>query len=239
MVLAQTGHAEFANDVRGQSRADGALRVLDIVGELHLRSELQRRAGVADHQRVERIRNIGALAVARASLMTGTLGLNKDRIKVEIVEGRIAPADLGQKIGPADDLLERREAERCQDLANLLGKMGEELNNLFRRSLELRPKIVALRADADRAGVGVTLADHDAAHRDQRRCADTVFVGAEHCRHDNVAAGLQATVGAEHDLVAKIVHAQDLMHFRQAHFPRQAGMLDRGLRAGAGAAAMS
>ena len=50
--------------------------------------------------------------------MTGTLSLNKDRIQVEIVESRIAPADLGQKIGPADDLLERREAERCQDLAN-------------------------------------------------------------------------------------------------------------------------
>ena len=117
--------------------------------------------------------------------------------------------------------------------------MREQLHHLFRGALELRTKVIALRTDADRAGVGMTLAHHDASHGDQRRGADAIFIGAKHRRHDDVAARLQTAVGAQHHLVAKVVHGQNLMHLGQAHLPGQTGMLDRGLRAGAGAAAMA
>ena len=239
VVLAKAGHAELADNMRGQARADGALRVLDIVGQLHFRSELQRRIGIADHQRVQRVRNRLAVTVARAAGLDVALGLDQDRVQVEIVERGVTTADLCQQVGAADHLFQRGETESCENLAHLFGKVGEELHHLLRRALELGSQVVALRADTDRAGVGVALAHHDASHRDQRRGADAVFVGTEHRRHDDVAAGLQAAIGAQHDLAAQIVHAQHLMHFGQAHFPWQTGMLDRGLRARARAAAMS
>ena len=171
--------------------------------------------------------------------MVGPLGLHQDRIQIEVIKRGITTADLGQKVGPANHLFQRPETKRGDDFTNLFGKMGEQLHHLFRCALEFRPQIVALRTDADRAGVGVALPDHDAPHRDQCRGANPIFVSTKHRRHDNVAAGFQTTIGAQNDLVTKIIHAQHLMHFRQAHLPGQAGMLDRGLRAGTRTAAMS
>jgi hypothetical protein len=54
-----------------------------------------------------------------------------------------------------------------------------------------------LGADADRAGVGVALAHHDAAHGDQRGRADAELLGAQHGGDHDVAAGLDAAVGAQ------------------------------------------
>ena len=45
--------------------------------------------------------------------------------------------------------------------------------------------------------------------------------------------------GAQPHAVAQLVQRQDLMHLRQPHLPGQAGELDRGLRAGAGAAGVA
>ena len=45
--------------------------------------------------------------------------------------------------------------------------------------------------------------------------------------------------GAQPHTVAQAVQGQHLIGFRQAHFPRQAGIFDRGLRGGARAADMA
>src|SRR5207302_9565971 len=60
---------------------------------------------------------------------------------------------------------------------------------------ELGTQLRVLRADADRAGVGMALPHHDAAHGDQRRRADTVFLGTQHGCDHHVATGLDAAVG--------------------------------------------
>ena len=107
------------------------------------------------------------------------------------------------------------------------------------RAGEPLAQVGALGADADRAGVGVALADQDAAHGDQRQGADAVLLGPQQGGDDDVAAGLEAAVGAQGDAVAQAVQGQDLVDLGQAHLPGRAGVLDRGLRAGAGAADMA
>ena len=92
---------------------------------------------------------------------------------------------------------ERAEAERGQDLAHLLGDEAEQVDDLLRRAGELLRAALVLRADADRAGVGMALPHHDAAHGDQRGRADAEFLGAEHRGDDDVAAGADAAVGAQ------------------------------------------
>ena len=98
--------------------------------------------------------------------------------------------------------------------------------NLARRRL-------VLGADAHRAGVGMALAHHDAAHGDQAGGADAELLGAQHGGDDDVAAGAHAAVGAQAHRVAQVVQRQHLVGFRQAHLPRAAGVLDRGLGRGA------
>ena len=53
------------------------------------------------------------------------------------------------------------------------------------------------------------------------------------------SAGLQLAVGLDDDAAAQIVEHQHLLRFGQAQLPGDAGMLDRGQRAGAGAAVVA
>jgi hypothetical protein len=75
-----------------------------------------------------------------------------------------------------------------------------KLNRLMTFSgvpVELGAQRLVLRADADRAGVGMALAHHDAAHGDQRGGADAEFLGAQHGGDHHVAAGFDAAIGAQ------------------------------------------
>jgi hypothetical protein len=59
---------------------------------------------------------------------------------------------------------------------------------------EARAQHRVLRRDADRAGVEVALAHHDAARRDQRRGGEAELVRAQQRADGDVAAGAQAAV---------------------------------------------
>ena len=82
----------------------------------------------------------------------------------------------------------------------------------------------------------MALTHHDTAHRNQAGGPDAILFSAEHRGDHNIAAGPQTTIGPQCDLVAKIVQAEHLMRFSKAHFPRQAGIFDTGLRRSTGAA---
>src|SRR3546814_9069642 len=94
-------------------------------------------------------------------------------------------------------------------------------------------------ADTDGAGVRMALAHHDAAHRDKAQSPDAELFGAENRGDDDVAPGLEPTVGAQPDAVAEAVERENLIDFGQAHFPRRAGIFDAGLGRGAGAASVA
>ena len=77
-----------------------------------------------------------------------------------------------------------------------------------------------LRRDADRAGVEMALAHHDAAGRDQRRGGEAELVGAEQRADDDVAAGAQAAVDLHGDARAQAVQHQRLVRLGEADLPR-------------------
>ena len=74
---------------------------------------------------------------------------------------------------------------------------------------------------------------------DQRRGGETELLGAEQRGDDDVAAGLELAVGLDRDAAAQIVQHEGLVRLGQTELPRQAGVLDRGLRRGAGAAVVA
>ena len=75
----------------------------------------------------------------------------------------------------------------------------KKLTTCSGRALEALAQLGVLRGDAHRAGVQVAGAHHDAAHRDQGRGGEAHLIGAEHRGDDDVAAGLQLTVGLHDD----------------------------------------
>ena len=119
----------------------------------------------------------------------------------------------------ADHLVEGAEAERGHDLAHFLGDEEEVIDDVLGLALEALAQHRVLRRDADRAGVEMALAHHDAAGRDQRRGREAEFVGAEQRADHHVAPGADAAVDLHGNAPAQPVDHQRLMGFGEADFP--------------------
>ena len=114
----------------------------------------------------------------------------------------------------------RAEAERRHELAHLLGDEEEIVDDVLGRAVEALAQHRVLGRDADRAGVEVALAHHDAAGGDQRRGREAELVGAEQRADDDVAAGAEAAVDLHGDAAAQPVGDQRLVGLGEADLPR-------------------
>ena len=139
-------------------------------------------------------------------------------------------------VGTADHLVERTEAELSHDLADFLGDEAHEVHGVFRTAGEVLTELRILGGDADRAGVEVTDAHHDATEGHQRSRGEAELFGAEEGGDDDVTAGLQLTVGFDDDAGAEVIEDEGLVGFGEAEFPWQASVLDGGLGRSARAA---
>ena len=88
-------------------------------------------------------------------------------------------------------------------LAHFLGDEEQVVDDVLGLAGEALAQHRVLRRDADRAGVEVALAHHDAAGRDQRRGGHAELVGAEQGADDDVAAGADAAVDLHRDAAAQ------------------------------------
>ena len=79
-----------------------------------------------------------------------------------------------------------------------------------------------LGGNANRAGVGVALAHHDAAHGDERRSGKAKLLGTQQGGDGEVAAGAQLAVSLQHGAAAQIVRHKGLVGLCQAELPWQA-----------------
>jgi hypothetical protein len=102
-------------------------------------------------------------------------------------------------------LLDRAEAELRHVLAHLLGDVLDEVLDELGLAGELLAQLGVLGGDADRAGVQVADAHHDAAADHERGGGEAELLGAEQRGDDDVAAGLELAVGLHHDPVAQAV----------------------------------
>ena len=131
-----------------------------------------------------------------------------------------------EQVGAADQLVELADAQLRHDLARLFGDEEEVVDHVLGPALELLAQHRVLRGHADRAGVEVALAHHDAALDDQRRGREAELVGAQQRADHDVAAGLHLAVGLHADAAAQAVQHQRLLRLGQAQLPRRAGVLD-------------
>ena len=168
----QLRHAKRPRDLARQPGTDRAVGVADRIGQLHLLAAAEHCGGVLDDLRVQAVGHFVAEGGQReAALAVVGVHLGEDRVQVEIVEMLRPAADLAEQFGAADHLVQAAEAEPSEDVADFFGDERHQVDDLFRGADEFRAQTLVLRADADRAGVRMTLPDHDAAHRDEAQRA--------------------------------------------------------------------
>ena len=144
-----------------------------------------------------------------------------------------------QPVGAANHLVQLLEPELRHQLAHFPGDHPHEVDDVLRLAREAFAQHWVLGGDADRAGVQVADAHHNAAHRHQRPGGKTEFLGAEQGGDDHVAPGLQLAVGLDNDARAQVVEHERLVGLGQPKLPRNARVLDAGLRRGARAAVIA
>ncbi len=110
---------------------------------------------------------------------------------------------------------------RRHQLAHFLGDEEEEVDDVLGLAGEALAQHRVLGGDADRAGVEMALAHHDAAGRDQRRGGEAELVGAEHGADHDVAPGADAAVDLHRDAAAQAVGDQRLVGLGEADLPRR------------------
>ncbi len=171
---------------------------------------------------------------------SGRSGTCSSGREVEALGLPVVDGPLGvEQLGVADGLLDGAEAELGEELADLLGDELEEVDDVLGLAGEPLAQHGVLGGDADRAGVEVADAHHDAAGDDERRGGEAELLGAEQRGDDDVAAGLELAVGLHDDAVAQAVEQQGLLGLGEAELPGAARVLERGERRGAGAAVVA
>ena len=183
---------------------------------------LERRLRLGDQLVVERLVEMVLLPLAIVDRDTGLGRLlvqqarQVDPLRLPVVDRRhhVEPVD------PADHLVEAAEAELRHQLAHFLGDEEEIIDDVLGLAGEALAQHRVLRRDADRAGVEMALAHHDAAGGDQRRGRKAELVGAEHRADDDVAAGAQPAIDLHRDAAAQARCAPMSAASRRARSPR-------------------
>ena len=155
--------------------------------------------------------------------------------RLPMIDGRLRV----EHVDAANHLVHAAETQFGHVLPNLLGQKEEEVDDVLRLPLKSLAQHGVLRGDADRTGVEMAFAHHDAAHRDQRRGGETKFFGAEERGDHDIAPGLQLAVGLHADSTTQIVQQEHLLRLRQPKLPRNAGVLNRTQRRGSRASAVA
>ncbi len=237
-VVRQAIVAVALGDFAGQHGAGGAVGIFDRQCDAHRRAAVERRLRLRDQLAVEDVVDLVILPLA---IEDGDLGRH---VRLHEQLGEVEAVGLGvrDQLAPiehlhlADHLVEGAVAHRRHQLAHFLGDEEEIIDDVLGLAGEALAQHRVLGGDADRAGVEMALAHHDAAGGDQRRGGEAEFVGAEQRADHDVAAGADAAVDLHGDAAAQPVGDQRLVGLGKPDLPRRAGMLDRGQRRRAGAA---
>ena len=237
-VVGQAGMAVPLGDLAREHGAHGAVHVDDLAFDHDRLLALQRDGRGGDQVLVER--GFEAVILALGPVQGGPVterGLVEQLGKVDALRLPVRNRLLRlHSVDPAGHFRDGAEAHLGHDRAQFLGDEEEVVDHVLGRAGEARAQHRVLGGDADRAGVEMALAHHDAARRDQRGGGEADFVRAEQDRDRYVAPGADAAVGLDRDAAAQVVEQQGLLGLGQADLPGRACVGQRGQRRSAGAA---
>ena len=220
--------AHLGHHFHGEPRLDG-------LGQLRQQTHIEREVGI---RRARRRR--GAAGWRGRARRVRHVRTVQDPTEVEA--GNPAPRrgrDLLQAVAPPDRLRQRAEAERRQVFAHLPRQEAHEGDHVLRPPGEVPAQLRILRRHADRTGVAVALAHHDAAQADQHRGGEAELLRPQQRGDHHVASGLELAVDLQAHTAAQTVEQQGLLRLGESQLPGRARVADGGERRGAGAAVVA
>src|SRR5712664_2334070 len=221
--------AVAARDLVREHGADRAVAVADRHVNRHLLPAFERGLRKLDQPVVQGFFQAVVLALAVVARdFRRHVGHPEDLREVQTFRLPMLDALLRiEQIRSADKIAELPDPQVRHQLARLLGDEKKVVHHVFGFPGEFLAQYRVLRRHADRAGVQVAFAHHDAAAHDQRRRGETEFVRPEDRPDHHVASGLDLPVHLHGDAAAQAVEHQRLLCFRKPEFPRRARVLDR------------
>ena len=99
--------------------ADRPLRIPNVVGELHFLTLVEDGLGILDHLRVQRVGYVIATLQRAEARRIARIGLDEQRVEIEVVKVQAAPADLGQHVRAPHHVLDGPNTQRSQDFPAL------------------------------------------------------------------------------------------------------------------------
>ena len=141
-----------------------------------------------------------------------------------------------QPIHAAHHFIHRPEAKLRHQLPHFFGDEEEVIDHMFRHAGEARTQHRVLRRDANRAGVQMAFAHHDAASRDQGRRGEAEFIRPQQRANHHIAPGAQAAIHLHGNAPAQPIQHECLLRFSQPNLPGRTRMRQRCQRRSARAA---
>ena len=135
-----------------------------------------------------------------------------------------------EAVDPADHLVQGAEAHFRHDLTQLFRHEEEVIDHMLRLSGEARAQCRVLRRHADRTGIEMAFAHHDASRRNQRRGGKAELVSPQQRPDRNVASGAESAVNLHRDTAAQTIEQQRLLRLGKADLPRATRVGERGER---------
>ena len=132
-----------------------------------------------------------------------------------------------EQIGATNQIVKLANAQLRHDVTHFFGDEKEIVDHMLWLAVEFFPQLWVLSRHADRAGVQVALAHHDAAFHDQGRGSKAEFISTQQGANSYVATRLHLTVGLHANATTQAVQHQGLLRFSQADFPWATAMFDR------------
>ena len=104
-----------------------------------------------------------------------------------------------KNVRAAHHLDDGAEAELSHEFTHFLSDEFHEVHGMLRITGEIGAQTRILSGDADRAGIQMANAHHDATERDKRSGGKAKFFRAKQCGDDNIPASLELTVRFHRD----------------------------------------
>ena len=130
-----------------------------------------------------------ALRAVTACVGVGRFDRREQACEIKAVGFPMLDRGVGfEAVDAADHFVDCAEAKPGHQFARLFGDHEQVVDDMLGLASKLFAQLGVLCRNADGASVEMTLAHHDAAERDQRRCRKTKLFGTKHRSHHDVAA---------------------------------------------------
>mmetsp|Transcript_27706 Transcript_27706/g.41062 ORF Transcript_27706/g.41062 Transcript_27706/m.41062 type:complete len:201 (-) Transcript_27706:94-696(-) len=121
----------------------------------------------------------------------------------------------------ANHVLHCTVSKLSHGLTNLFSHQEEVVHYVLGLPRKLLSQLLILGCNSYWACIQVTLAHHDTSQSNEGSSGETVFLGSEKTRNDDITSSLQLTISLKFDSVTKSVEYKSLLRLCKTKFPRE------------------